>query len=462
MNRSFPDASPSLGKFVNTSLQNIKKSTINISSTIRWRKSFLLLPSLLIALSFFSGCKDADEIGLDALPNGDQLGTAVSDTATIVTTILREDSLIGDELSSQLIGSINSPTFGLSTANVYSQLVLSGTPAFGTNPIADSIVLILAYNGIYGDSSQQQTATVYQLTEDMHVDSTYYTSKTFAYNSTAIGNETYTPSMKSVVLASDTTDTLSSQLRIKLNNSVANDILAQSGTSVFTSNDTWMAYYKGIYIASTPIVNSGQGAISSFSFFASAVKLYFHNDTVPKSYSFSLSNARLNNFTHDYTGTNIANQLAAGGTTDSLAYVQGNSGVKTKISLPYLKHFKDSGSIVVNKAELKITAQNSVQRFYPVPTNLLLTTVSNTGTNIFPIDYYESTGYYGGSYYSTNRTYTFNIARQVQRIIDGTNNSTNFYLVVAGAGVTSNGVVIGSSSNADYRLKFTLYYTKIN
>ena len=465
MNQSFPDGSPSNRKFVKSILQNIISSIQKISSTIKWRKSFLLLQPFIVIIGFavlvFSGCKDADEIGLDALPNGDQLGTAFSDTATINTKILLEDSLIGDELSSQLLGSIKDPVFGLSTASIFSQINLGGTPAFGTNPIADSIVLILSYNGYYGDTSEMQTATVYKLTEDMHVDSTYYTSRTFTYDPTSIGSQTFLPAPNSkVILASNTTDTLSAQLRIKLDNSVATDILAQSST-VFTSNDTWLNYFKGLYIAASPVTNSGKGAISSFSFFSSVVRLYFHNDTISKNYSFPLSNARLNSFTHDYTGTSIQNQLMSG-VSDSLAYVQGNAGVKTKISLPFLKHFTDSGSIVVNRAELKITAQNSATLLFPVPTSLLLTTLSNTGTNIFPIDYYESTGYYGGAYYSTNRTYTFNIARQVQRILDGVNNSTDFYIVVAGAGVIPNGVTIGSGTNQDYRLKLSLYYTKIN
>ncbi len=461
MNRLFPDASPSKGNLVKTILQNLTKSTLKTSSTLRWRKSFLIVQPLLVGILLFSGCKDPDDIGLDVLPPGDQLVTVFSDTTTIINTVLAEDSLQTDELSSQLLGCINDATFGLSTASVFAQVNLAGTPSFGTTPIADSIVLILGYNGYYGDTTESQTVSVYKLTDNMHVDSTYYDFSTFAFDPAPLGSTTFLPApLSRVVLASDTTDTLGAQLRIKLDNSLATDFLAQNGQASLNSNAEWLAYFKGLNISTAPNATLGRGAISSFSFFSSALVLYFHNDTTPKKYNFSLANARVNSFVHDYTGTPVGTLLSSG-TTDSLCYVQGNSGVKTKISMPYLKHFIDSGSIVVNKAELVITAQGNVPALYPVASKFLLTTKNDAGANIFPIDYYESAGYYGGTYNSITNTYTFNIARQIQGILDGTYNSTDFYLVVAGAGVTPNRVVIGSSTNADYKMKLSLYYTKI-
>jgi hypothetical protein len=465
MNQSFPDVSPSKGKFVKSLLQNLKNNKLKISSTSRWRKSFLLHNPfvLLTAIAFVvtSGCKDPDEIGLDALPNGDQLGTVFSDTATIYTSIELEDSLNGDELSAQLLGSYDDAIFGITTASIYTQLNLTGTPTFGTNPVADSIVLILGYSGHYGDTTVQQNATVYKLTEDMHVDSSYYTSKAFSYDPIAIGSKQFTPFPTTKIQLLPDTTYLGAQIRIPLDIQLANDFIAQGGTSVYSSNSNFLAYFKGIYIAADPINTVGQGSLSSFSFFNSYVTVYFHNDTVAKSYNFSLANARVNSFSHNYAGTPVEAQLNAG-VSDSIAYIQGASGVKTKLSIPYLKHFIDNGSIVVNKAELKVTAQNSAPALFPVPPSLLLTTAANDGAVIFPIDYYESVGYYGGSYNSTDRTYTFNIARQVQRILDGVNNSTDFNLVAAGGGVVPNGVVIGSSTNTSYKLKLSLYYTKIN
>ncbi len=460
MNQLFPDVSPSKGNLVKNILQNLTNSTKKTSSASCWRKSFLIVQPLLAGVLLFTGCQDPDELGLNVLPPDDQLQTEFSDTSTLVTSIIQEDSLQADELSLQLLGCINDPTFGISTASIYTQVNLVGTPAFGTNPVADSLVLVLGYSSIYGDSSETQSVNVYHLTGDMSIDSTYYSNSSFAYDATPVGTITYKPSLASVILPSDTTKK-PAQLRIPLDTALANVILSQNGLSSLTSNANWLAFFKGLKIESGSAVSSGKGAISSMNFFNSALTLYFHNDTVAKKYNFSLANARVNNFTHDVSGSTVE-QYINSGTTDSLLYIQGMAGVKTKISIPHLKHFTDSGSIVVNKAELKITAQGNVSPFYPVASRLFLTTRSDAGTVIFPIDYFESSGYYGGDYSSSSNTYTFNIARQVQGILDGTYSSTDFYLVVASAGVTPNKVVIGSSTNAGYKMKLSLYYTKIN
>ena len=131
------------------------------------------------------------------------------------------------------------------------------------------------------------------------------------------------------------------------------------------------------------------------------------------------------------------------------------------ISLPYLKHFVDSGSIVVNKAELVLTAQAGTPIEYGLPSKLLIVAIDSVGGTYFPIDYYETGGYFGGNINSDGRTYTFNITRQVQRILDGGVPNNGFYAVVFGSSVQANRLVIGSGKNADYRVKLKLYYTHL-
>ena len=292
MNQKFPDVSPSKGNLVKTILQNLTKSTKKTSSTIRWGKSFLIVQPLLAGILLFSGCNDPETLPVDVLPNGDELLTVFSDTSTIINRILVEDSLQTDELSASLLGNINDANFGVTTASIYTQVNLAGTPAFGTTPIADSLVLILGYDGYYGDTTESQTVNVYHLTSDLSTD-----------------------------------NKMAPHLRIRLDNSLADSILAQNGTVNLTTNTLWLAYFKGLKIEATPTASLGKGSISYFNFFNSSLTIYFHNDTVPKKYNFSLLNARTNNFTHDYTGTPVETLLNSG-TTDSLCYVSANGGVK--------------------------------------------------------------------------------------------------------------------------------------
>lgn len=408
---------------------------------------------------FFGGCKDENEIGLKLLPPGDQLSTAFSDTSTVKSLTQLEDSLRTDELSLQLLGSDNDPVFGVSVASVYAQINLEGTPSFGFQPVADSLVLILAYAGYYGDTAGSQTFNVYRLNDDMHIDSTYYSSKTFSYNSNKIGSLISAPHPKTKVLVGTDTIPVSPHIRISLSLALADSILSLNGQTELSSNAKWVSYFKGLYLEALPV--NYQGAISYFDFFNSKLSLYFHDTSnKSKNYNFSLTGARLNNFSHNYATSPVGIQLGDSLNGDSVNYIQSMAGVKTKITFPFLKHFLDSGSILINRAELKITT-GTVNIPYNLPTRVLLVTKNESGAMVFPIDYYESSGYYGGGLNATSDGYTFNIAQQLQRYLNGTVSNSDFYLIISGSGVVANRAIIKSGSNPNTKMKLSLFYTKL-
>jgi hypothetical protein len=431
-----------------------------ISSTKLWGKSFLLRTFLFLNVIFFSACKDENELGLDVLPPGDQLTTVFSDTARVNTRTLREDSLRTDELSLQLLGSDLNTVFGLTTASVYTQVNLEGTPSFNNEPVADSLVLVLAYSGYYGDTSTTQGLNVYRLTESMYADSGYFSDRVFSHDPGVLGSISYTPHPYTQVVVGN--DTVAAQLRIRLDQALADSMIALNGSSVFNSNADWLNYFQGLYLESTPV--AGEGAISYFNFFNSKLVLYFHDTTdvtLVKSYNFSLTGARLNHFDHDYSGSEAGMQLSDSTFRDSINYLHAMAGLKVRISFPFLKHFVDSGSIVINRAELKISANYPVVP-YPLPQKMLLVIKDANGLNSFPIDYFESSGYYGGDINTTGDGYSFNISRHLQRYLDGTLDNAEFYLIISASGVESTRAIIKSGSNLDTRMKLALTYTKLN
>ncbi len=453
------DDSTSAGKQVPIGWLN-RNTTSTISSVTSWRKFFLLFALVSSLLSY--SCKDPDEIGLNILPPGDILGTSLSDTATILTITVADDSLKSDELSTQLIGGINDPVFGISTGAVYSHVNLEGTPVFINIPVADSLVLSLKYSGYYGDTNTTQTVNVYRLSEDFFIDSSYYANRNFSFDPSPLGTIQFQPQPNTKVTVG--TDSTSALLRIRLSQTLADSLLLLYGQSPFNSNSEWLTYFKGLFIQPATVTGMNSGAISYFNFSSSKMTLYFH-DTIQsgKKYDFSLAGARVNNFSHDYTGTTVGSQLNDATYGDSLNYVQPMNGVKTRISFPYLNNYISSNKIIINKAELSITVKPEASiTQYLVPANLLLITRNAAGAYVFPIDYYESSGYFGGNVNADGNNYKFNITRQLQRYLDGTVPNADFDLVIAGTGVIANRVIIGSGKNADYKMKLTLYYTKIN
>ncbi len=445
---------------------------VNISSAFSWRKYFLGAVCFSLLAVFISSCKDPEELGLEVQPTSDQLSVINTDTASLITTTVKEDTLLGKGVTYQLLGSCNDPVFGRSDASFYGQVVLGLSPVLGASGdvlVADSLVLSMTYAGYYGDTSSAQIAHVYRITQDFLSDSAYYTNKTFTDDGVDLASGySFIPSPLTHVSINSVDQP--GQLRIPLSMSLATELLSLNGGSNFADNSAWVNYFKGLYVKTDPENVSGKGAISYFDLTSaySKLTLYFHNVTTAKDslhYDFYFSNTQtVNHHEHFYNGTatDVGHQLMDPTFNDSLNYIQSMAGVKTKITLPYLNHFTDSGSIVINKAELDITVQAGDVGLYTQPSRLFLVAIDSAGQSNFPADYFEGASYFGGGLSSTNRTYKFNIARQLQKIIDGKIADYGFYLVVTGSVVQGNRVVIGSSKNTTYPMKLRLFYTKLH
>lgn len=405
---------------------------------------------------FSLGCKDENELGLNILPTSDLINTVFSDTSTVITSTAYDDSVRTDELSIQLLGSDSDQVFGTSNAGIFAQVNLEGTPAFGLSADGDSIFLSLAYLDYYGDTTTAQTVHVYRLIDPMYIDSTYYSWKYFTHDSlNELGSLNFSPKPNSW----DTVNNLPAipQIRIRLADWLADSIVAQVGSGTFLSNELWLNYFKGIYIKADPISNAG--AISYLNFFNSKLTMYFHNTIDTTAYVFSLTGSRVNRFNHNHATLAAGNHI--GNPADTVNFLQSMAGLKTTIKFPYLKHFKDSGSILIHRAELSITAEPGGINT-PLPDNLILITRNSAGEKVFPVDYYETSGYYGGNLNPSTNVYTFNIARHLQRYVDGIVDNADFELIVSGNGVIADRAVIKSGSSASNRMKLSIYYTKLN
>jgi hypothetical protein len=443
----------------NTVPIDINKSK-NISSPFRWRKCFFLLS--VFSTILLHACKEPDAVGLDVLPAVDGLSLVFSDTATLFSKTVLEDSLRTDEISLQLLGSISDPVFGKHEAAIFAQVALEGVPTFGTITQADSLVLSILYNNAYGDTTYPQTINVYRMTEDMYFDSAYYSNRSFSYDPTPLGTASIAPRpLTPVVVGSDT---VSPRLLIKLSTTLADSIMALNGQSQLSTNALWVEYFKGLHIVTDPVSGASTGNLSYLNFVGSKMILYYHDTTnTAKSYSFSLASTRMTRFRHDYTGTDVGQQLADSTALDSISYIQSLAGVKTKITLPYLKHFLDSGSIVLNKAELELSIEPNTFTDYPTPPRLFFLAIKEDGGSEFPLDYFEIAGYHGGTLISETNKYKFNIARHLQRILDGRLENFGFYLVPSGSSIQGNRVILGSplKNIPTEKMKLNLYYTKL-
>lgn len=418
---------------------------------------------------FFAACEKPSEVGLEIQPPGDKLDVVYCDTISLVTYTVLEDSIRTDETSSNLLGCYNDPVFGKNTAGFYTQIMLSSNaPTFGSSPVVDSLILSLRYKGYYGDTLTPQSVKVFEISDDIYKDSSYYSNREINITGELLGSKTFYPLPTDSVYVGG--DTLPAQLRIHLNSTWLQDIWNTSGSPQLANNAGFLEYFKGLYVTGMPI--NGTGCIMSFDLlsYLSNVILYYHNsdnDSLEYVFVIDENSARFNHFNHSkylyadpYLRSEIYGDTAKG---DSILYIQGMAGLKIRIQYPYLKDLVKNGRVAINKADLIIPVDDNdatLEDFAP-PEKLVL--IEEKDGNIrFLLDQYEGSAYYGGTYDATNKQYKFNIARHVQQVIDGIKENLGLSLVVytTDRPNKANRVVINGSKRTE-KLRLLVTYTKL-
>lgn len=425
---------------------------------------FHILGAATLFLLFASGCKRNEVGGLEIQPSSQLLGVVVTDTFTIIPYTELEDSLQTDEAPLQLLGGYNDPVFGYTAASIVSHVRLSSDNVdFGAGAqVVDSIVLSLQFDATYGNLDPQGF-DIYEVTEDFYLDSTYYSNQVLTTDPTPIGQVTLVkPNPTDSVTTND--GTVPAQLRLRLSDSFGQRLL-DADPSVYTSNDAWTEYFKGLRIVpNSPNAGTGEGGIWYFSLFArnSKMVLHFHDQgsTEAKSFDFviNLQAARFNQFEHDYTGSEVAPYLSNPGVPHDRLFVQSMAGTRVKIDMPFLAHLEDSGKIGIIKAELFGNAE-SLNTEYLAHGNMVLRTTDSDGDLALVPDFREGSSHFDGIY--DNNTYSMTITRYVQQILNSNLTETSVYL--NGGSAFNNGnrtPLVGIAGGAD-DLKVKISYTRL-
>lgn len=337
-------------------------------------KNILFKCCALLLLLVVVSCKKKDSIlGKDVIDPYAYLNGTTTDTFDIITTIIEEDSIITDNAANVVLGSYNDPKFGKFDASFYTQLRLAGVnPNFGdvSTIVVDSFVLALEYVGYYGDLSPQ-TFEVYELNEDLYLDSTYYafTNKnTKPGNLVPVGTELMTPDPFNKAVVGG--DSLLPQLRIQLNTSLATALIneATSGSTTFASNESFLSYFKGLKVKTNNGTQaSGTGGILYFNINSPASKatIYFTQDGVQKTYDL-LINTSCADFTHvekDITGKPLE-QLLQNESLGNIEFYAQAFNFRALVKIPGLNNLKKNQ--LIHRANLHLPIQfQSNYRYKP-------------------------------------------------------------------------------------------------
>ncbi len=430
----------------------------------------LALIVVLTIILIQSGCdKEPNSLGLEIQPESDKINVQFSDTTGIITFSLPEDSVRTDETTENILGRYYDPVFGTSSSSIYTQIHLSTSSMdFGIDPQLDSIILSLEYTGsYYGDTTIPMNFIVYELDDIIYRDSVYYSNQTIALG-TQIAEASIAPSPTDSIYI-DTTK-YKAQLRIFLNEYFGNKILTASEDDL-SSNEKFLEFIKGIYIT-TDSINPG-GALLLFDILAtnSQVSLYYSNsdsDSLEYSFVINENNARFMNFNHynfENADPDFKAQVVNGDTSlgQEKIYLQSMAGVKTKIRFPNIKNWIKNGNIAVNEAKLILTNFDKESEFSPPP-ELTLLIINEDGSVSFIPDQFEGTIYFGGIYDESSGEYYFRISRYIQNVLKEDTEDFGLYLVVQGASLITNRVILNGAEplQSEYKVKLNLTYTKLD
>ena len=475
---------------------------------------------LFLSSLFFLSCKkinEATELGGDLLPAIDNIHTFDTTLSVEAFNFLftdQEDTTSSSVL--QYLGNINNdPLFGKSEGVMYFDLfpseIKSPFPFKKDSLIGlDSIVLVLGYTGLYGDSIQAQQVKVFEIptTESFKPAENYQIRKNYiATLGPALGPvKTFIPQiLNDSIFPRD--ERAANQLRIPLNNSFGLRLLNYDTLNAYASDSAFKTYFNGFAVV--PQNNGSANALIGFDLTSTNTKLAFYVryknagkiDTSTVNFALANSSAIANYIKRDYSGAEIATAIT-GTTPDALVYLQSSPGSYAKIKIPGLGalnnrvvHLADLiveqvydplAPVLIPPSYLYLDAFDTTKKRYrTIPYDVSLTTV-NTNTKgdtaVFNIGNAEQFGMIGKKETdnSNNPIYKwhFNISRYVQHIVNGTEKAEELrlYSPFPTIRANSNGVEqyigsgqhyavgrvrVGGGNHPTQKMRLRLVYSKI-
>lgn len=444
------------------------------------RKVLQLSATFFIGIIFLSACKkEFTNVG-DGLETG-TLSQHKTDTFSLYTYTEEVDSLKTDETAVNLLGAYVDPTFGKVDCGIVTQVRLSSVaPQFGPTAtlVMDSVVLALKYTSInfYGNVEPIKVE-VYRLNEDIDRETgTYYaftTPATTGSNLVLAGTEIITPDVVKEQIVGN--DTLAAHLRIKLDPSLGNDMVAGNDAGSFASDESFASFFKGLVIkVDGSGLGMGQGGIFYFSLehSLSNMTMYFHDsgDNIAKTFTFNINAkcARYNDIKFDRTGTHVYQSIQDPTKGAEAFYMQG-SALRAVVKIPHLMNFNfdslgNPDPKIINKAELILPIQDFTNDPFNPPTTLFMAKIVDKNVSTFTLDYAgaSQSNLSTVKYDQTNKEYRFLVTRELQGMLSGERTFEGFRIYIPSFFGSSIERIVFNGSNTSLKEKPRLEITYTN
>lgn len=393
---------------------------------------------LMIALAGFSSCKKTPtEVGNNLQPANSYIKVFTTDDNDIIGNTQHVDSLLTSTSTKLIVGDMYDQIFGITNLQTYTQFspTILGQE-WGTNAVADSVVLQLCFDGYYGDTTTIQRFVVSELSEGFNDSTSYYSHMFLGTKENPLADFTFQPHPTTYSNIDD--DSLTKAvLRIPLDVALGQSFIENQDK--FLTNDEFLEFFKGLNIKAEDMPGKGAAyffdATNSYTY----IRLYYHNATDTLTYDFNITSAsyHFGHFDHDYSVA-VAPIKFNDSTDNRYLYAQGVAGVMSWIKFPNIRSWAKSlnTNVLVNEAKLILTgspaavdgAINDTAVFTP-PVQLIVAEKTGEGTYEVLADQYVGSAYYGGQY-NENGTVSFRLNRYVQDLILSGSDDENLGLYI--------------------------------
>jgi hypothetical protein len=333
--------------------------------TIRSTRFILFCLSLFFIVSSCKRINEPTDLGGETLPDGvntfDTTLTSLQTYNHIFDPLKDSVGVRGDD--DHILGNILSdPLFGRTNAKMFLEFKPESYPwSFSSiydkdSLQIDSVVMVLGWNGTYGDTMVQQKVNVWEIdpNADFRIDS-FYTIYDPGFNHTTfLGTKTFIPkNLRDSVRAFQ--DTTAGQLRIKLDNSFGRRLLDYDTAHAYKSDSAFKTYVNGFEIEADQSLGNALMAFGVYNNPKTKLAIYYQyrkdgqwHPTV--NYFLFKNSSASHNYVNRYNFTGTPLKAASDDTAmDNSIYIINTPGSYATVKIPALK---DLSNRIINRAEL--------------------------------------------------------------------------------------------------------------
>jgi hypothetical protein len=432
---------------------------------------FTFLLSLFSIL--FTACHKNTDIGLNIIPSRYILDPNALDTFTIEAYTQRVESMVTSGYYRGTVGLYIDDFIGTVKASFITEMRHSGENDFGTSPTIDSVVMYLKYNTetmtTYGKRNSSTKIRIYEIHDSLSLDANYHSDYQIDPSpSDLLAASSFVPAEVLEDTIKIKNDTMSATVAIRMDNSFGQRLIDHYQDWI---DITFATYFKGFYFTSDTAESISIFDLSSAS---SKVTLYYSNttDDLDHAYTFNFNTecTNFNIFEHTYDGPKFLPDLSdPDPVQDSVVYLQGASGLRAKIKIPYLDKLHEQGSWIVNQAKLIVQSESyaaTSESQYPAPEQLVILAINiNDGdTTLNSLEDFTTYDQYGNLVYAgveyNEGDYIFDITYFAQQVVNG-KKTNNGLMIMLKDGAYNPSRVILKSGNHSNGMKLLLNITKI-